>query len=178
MSLQEAGPIETTDRAETAARRKRMGLATQRPGHRYKLPAVDAKPNPITLRRIVAMVSAEFGVSVMHIRGSSRAEVYVAPRRAIAYLGRKLTIHSFRRIGLAIGRRDHSTMMTAERRAKERMKADHEFAFSVSAVERRLVESAARYVMADLIEIDGQPCDYIECPHCQRVVFEAKRGAA
>lgn len=175
MSLQ-GSPTAAPTRAEIAARRLRLGMTPKPAPHFVRPEPIADAPSPITLHRIIGMVSEEFRVSVRQMRSPSRSVENIMPRFAVMYLARQLTVHSYLRIAQSLHRSDHTGAVSGERRAKALMLVDHDFALSVVTVERRLVESAARYVMANLIVVDGKPVEYLECPHCQRVVFEAKRG--
>jgi chromosomal replication initiation ATPase DnaA len=76
-------------------------------------------PTP-SLRDIEAAACARFGLTVEQLRGPRR-NIYVArPRQIVMYLAREMTPLSYPRIG-AHFHRDHTTVLSGERRIRELM---------------------------------------------------------
>jgi chromosomal replication initiator protein len=67
----------------------------------------------VGIKPIVAVVSRYCGVTQAALRSSARRKSLVYARGVVVYLARKLTNLSYAQIGVALGGRDHSTMMHA-----------------------------------------------------------------
>lgn len=77
---------------------------------------------------IVQWVAAEMNLRVTDIRGEGRHSVLLAARQVIAWCARRIIPDcSYVKIGKAIGGRDHSTIINAERHADMRRNVDAEF---------------------------------------------------
>lgn len=79
------------------------------------------------MEQIMGYVCAEAGISREDIKGPRRFRDVAYPRQEFCYLARKLTKKSLPQIGRVIGGRDHTTVMAAVRRVKERMDRDPEY---------------------------------------------------
>ncbi len=75
----------------------------------------------ITVERIIAMTSEQFGVTVEDLCGSSRNRNLTQARQIAMYLCREMTDLSLPRIGQAFGNRDHTTVMHADRKIREQI---------------------------------------------------------
>ena len=78
----------------------------------------DAGPE-ITSAQIMTTTAAYFGVSVDDLCGTSRSRVLVTARQIAMYLCRELTDLSLPKIGQAVGGRDHTTVMHADRKIRQ-----------------------------------------------------------
>ncbi|BBF92390.1 helix-turn-helix domain-containing protein [Blastochloris tepida] len=82
----------------------------------------------ITVADIVSLVATEFGVSPQDIK-SARRQANVSEARLVVYwIAKQITPLSFVQIGRALGRRDHSTIITGQQSVEERRSADPLFA--------------------------------------------------
>jgi len=71
-----------------------------------------------SLRDIEAAVCARFGLTWDMLHGPSRCRGIVRPRQIVMYLAREMTPLSYPRIG-AHFQRDHTTVLSGERRIRE-----------------------------------------------------------
>jgi chromosomal replication initiator protein len=71
-----------------------------------------------TLRDIEAAACVRFGLTVEQLRGPRKCRGIVRPRQIVMYLAREMTPLSYPRIG-AHFHRDHTTVLSGERRIRE-----------------------------------------------------------
>jgi chromosomal replication initiator protein len=81
-------------------------------------------PQTRTLAEIQTAACHHFGLSPEEILSSSRAARVAWPRQVAMYLARELTNESLPAIGRHFGRRDHTTVIHAVRRAEQKIIAD------------------------------------------------------
>lgn len=98
----------------------------------------------ITVKAILKAVAEEFGISEMEIISNRRNAKAMLPRHVTMYLARYMTLSSFPKIGLVLGRRDHTTVMYGVHRAAERMLDSPELAARVGRLRDRLEQEAAQ----------------------------------
>lgn len=79
--------------------------------------------HPISLDDITRTICAELSVSLVDLRGKGRQKKVVLARELITHLARQLTSKSFPEIAHMLGRRNHSTVITAAKRFKDRLSA-------------------------------------------------------
>ncbi len=70
-------------------------------------------PRPIRIQAVMHLVCARLGVSEADLRGRSRQERLVLARTLTAHLAKRLTTMSYPEIARAMGRPNHSTIITA-----------------------------------------------------------------
>jgi chromosomal replication initiator protein len=98
-----------------------IGLALVR-----KAIGADAAPRvrrPVPLGVIADEVCRQLQVQMTDLTGKGRHKRVVLARAMITHLSRKLTTHSFPEIARAIGRPNHSTVITAHKRLAAQMAA-------------------------------------------------------
>ncbi|MAO24995.1 MAG: hypothetical protein CMJ25_29990 [Phycisphaerae bacterium] len=78
---------------------------------------------PIALDDITRTICAELSVSLGDLRGKGRQKKVVLARELITHLARQLTSKSFPEIAHMLGRSNHSTVITAAKRFKDRLSA-------------------------------------------------------
>jgi chromosomal replication initiator protein len=78
---------------------------------------------PVRIQTIVEVVCRRLGVERSDLLGSTRHHRVVIARAVVSYLARELTTLSFPEIGRALGRRNHSTVLTASRRLSDQIAA-------------------------------------------------------
>lgn len=93
--------------------------------------AAAIRPLRVTGPDVLRVVSRVFGVTVEDIRSDRRTMAIIPARFAAAYLAKELTRLSYPRIGERL-HRDHSTVMSAIRRANEMIATDPDFAALVT----------------------------------------------
>jgi chromosomal replication initiator protein len=76
------------------------------------------------LKQIIAVASRYFGVTQAALISTSRRSSLVAARNAVVGLARRFTSLSYADIGRALGDRDHTTIMHADRRLAESLSHD------------------------------------------------------
>jgi len=105
-----------------------------------------APPNPsaqgggeqATLKQIVAVTARYFAITQAALTGPSRRTSLVAARNIIVHLARRLTSLSYAEIGRALGGRDHTTIMHADRRLAEQLARDPATQQSIDELDRLL----------------------------------------
>ena len=78
---------------------------------------------PVAFAELRDAVAEAVGVSVKQLLGSSRQKQVVLARGLVVYLARELTAMSFPEIAKAMGRANHSTIITAAKRLDRQMQA-------------------------------------------------------
>ena len=81
----------------------------------------NTSPQTRTLAEIQAAACQHFGLSPEELLSPSRAARVAWPRQVAMYLARELTDESLPAIGRHFGRRDHTTVMHAVRRAEQKI---------------------------------------------------------
>lgn len=103
------------------------GLVTPTAAHLRQALALrggeDTQPStgPISIDAIIRTVCNELSVSKGDLRGKGRQKKVVLARELIVHLARQLTSKSFPEIAHELGRSNHSTVITAAKRFKERL---------------------------------------------------------
>lgn len=83
---------------------------------------------------LIAIASRISGVSKVEIKGQSRLMHLARIRQAVAHVAVSQGVHSTPQIGKALGGRDHSTIIHANRRAIEVAKRDSEYAHFIKRI--------------------------------------------
>ncbi len=92
-----------------------------------------------TIEAIKRAAASEFGVESGTMDGKSRARHIARPRQVAMYLARELTLCSLGQIGIAFGRRDHTTVRNAVARVAHLLQADPALAGHTAAIRNRLL---------------------------------------
>jgi chromosomal replication initiator protein len=79
-----------------------------------------------SIEQIQQRTAVLFGLTVEQLLSRTRTERIAWPRQLAMYVSRELTDHSLPAIGRAFGGRDHTTVLSACRRAAERIASDPE----------------------------------------------------
>ncbi len=94
---------------------------------------------PLTgIERILEAVCKHFDVRVADLQGRRRTQSVTLPRQTAMFLARRLTALSLEEIGGHFGGRDHSTVLYAIDRVKQRIDADRPFSQLVHDLESRI----------------------------------------
>lgn len=103
------------------------------------------KPIKFTVRMpiIQKVVCRYFVVSMDSIKGHSRRSEYNECRQIFVYLCRKMTFQSTPQIGKLINR-DHSTIVHAEHKMRQRFDSDPEFKKLIQYLENLIIEEAEK----------------------------------
>jgi chromosomal replication initiator protein len=97
----------------------------------------------ITLDIILKASADFFHIKVSDLKSNKKQKAVAAPRQAAMYLARQLTGLSTIEIGHQFGGRDHSTVIHAVKRVETRLEEDHNYARSLSELERIVRENAS-----------------------------------
>lgn len=79
---------------------------------------------PVRFSAIMKTVCNRLGVEASQLAGSSRHKFLVLARSLSVYLARELTTMSYPEIAHAMGRKNHSTVITADQRLRRQITAD------------------------------------------------------
>ncbi|MCS7065888.1 MAG: chromosomal replication initiator protein DnaA [Fimbriimonadales bacterium] len=99
---------------------------------------VDAKPQPVTVQRVLEVVCHEFGINQQELTGRSRRGDIVPIRQIAMYAARDLTGEPWARIAQAFGRNDHTTVLHAYQQVSRRLPRDPHLRARIEAIRRRL----------------------------------------
>ena len=78
----------------------------------------------VTVDKIIKAVGNKFDIKITDIKSQKRNKNYIIPRQIAMYLSRKLTNLSYPDIGLAMGGKDHSTIIYANSKISKLMEKD------------------------------------------------------
>jgi chromosomal replication initiator protein len=110
-----------------------LGLARRALGYRDG----DRGPSSTGIERILDVVCKDFGVRIADLQGRKRTQSIAFPRQVAMFLARSLTPLSLEEIGGHFGGRDHSTVLYAVDKIKNRVGADQDFAHRVRKLEKQ-----------------------------------------
>lgn len=89
-------------------------------------------------QRVLAVVAAEYGLSVERLVGAGRDARGAAMRQVAALLLRRCTAASLPEIATLLGRESHTTALHAIRRAQDQCAASQEYATWVGRLETQI----------------------------------------
>jgi chromosomal replication initiator protein len=92
----------------------------------------------VTIERIQREVSAYFNLRIKDLKSSRRPRAISYPRQIAMHLCRKLTPASLAEIGRQFGGKDHTTVLSADKKIKKQVESDESTRQSVEALERIL----------------------------------------
>lgn len=78
----------------------------------------------VTPQVILEVVAEHYGVSAGDIIGGKRNAEIVIPRQIVMYLCREVTDTSYKNIGILLGNRDHSTIISGDNKVREKLKGN------------------------------------------------------
>ncbi len=102
----------------------RVGLLTIDRALRANVATPRSERRAVRVEQIVAEVCSQLGVAHADLGGSGRHPRVVLARALVSYLGRRLTTRSCADIALALGRPNHSTIITACNRLRAQLEQD------------------------------------------------------
>lgn len=88
---------------------------------------IDEEPSLISIESIQRRVAKRFKIQLSDIKGKKRTENIALPRQVAMYLARELTDLSYPEIGERFGGKDHTTILHAHKKIKEKIKRDGAF---------------------------------------------------
>ena len=92
----------------------------------------------ITVDIIIKAVGNKFDIKITDIKSQKRNKNYIIPRQVSMYLSRKLTGLSYPDIGLAMGGKDHSTVIYANSKISKLMEKDIKLKQIIQSIEDSL----------------------------------------
>ena len=78
----------------------------------------------ITIENIIKTVSEYHKIKLADLLSNNRSRTFTRPRQIAMALAKELTSHSLPEIGVAVGGRDHTTVLHACRKIKELVEKD------------------------------------------------------
>ena len=78
----------------------------------------------VTHQVILDVVAEHYGISSSDIIGGKRNADIVVPRQIVMYLCREITDTSYKAIGILLGNRDHSTIISGDNKVREKLQAN------------------------------------------------------
>ncbi len=93
---------------------------------------------PVTIEGIQAVVAENFGMNPDDLAGSKRTAEIALARQIAMYLCRELTDISLQRIGHAFRKKDHTTVIHAQRKIEQLIKSDPDVKRTVDNIRNKL----------------------------------------
>lgn len=87
----------------------------------------------VTPQVILETVAEHYGISAGDIIGSKRNAEIVLPRQIVMYLCREITDTSYKNIGILLGNRDHSTVISGDNKVREKLQSNDNKLFHLSS---------------------------------------------
>ena len=92
----------------------------------------------------MSLITSEFSISTRDLTGKSRTQAISLPRQIAMFLARKYTDHCFEEIGRSFGNRDHTTVIYAVTKIRDRGKKDRMFRDFLDTLCTRLLSGGLR----------------------------------
>jgi chromosomal replication initiator protein len=89
---------------------------------------------PVSLEKIQDVVARHYHIDVHEMKSKRRTDAIAFPRQIAMYLARTLTEMSTTQIGDAFGGKDHTTVMHASNKVKNRLQSDPFFAALINKI--------------------------------------------
>lgn len=96
------------------------------------------RPNKISIDNIISLITSEFSISARDLTGKGRTQAVSLPRQIGMFLARDHTDHSLEEVGRHFGNRDHTTVLYAVQKIKNRAKGDRMFKELLANLSARL----------------------------------------
>jgi len=109
---------------------------------------------PIRFAAIVDSVCGELHVQPAELRGTSRHRQVVLARSLVVYLARRLTTMSYPDIARQLGKRNHSTVVTAAQRIEKQID-DHKLITLMPDLRQTTVDRLAEQLHETIVRGDG-----------------------
>jgi chromosomal replication initiator protein len=98
------------------------------------------KRNQVSLPDIMQLITREFSISPKELIGKRRTQAVSLPRQIGMYLSRESTEHSLEEIGRFFGNRDHTTVLYAVKKIRDRSKDDRMFRELLQSLNEQLFQ--------------------------------------
>ena len=96
----------------------------------------------ITIPLIISTVCEQYGIKQEDITSRKRNKEIVVPRQIIMYLSREYTDAPLEEIGRALGKKDHTTVMSGINKIKDLLTGDNEVSRTVDVLMKKLNPSS------------------------------------
>lgn len=96
------------------------------------------KPTKITPQFIMDIVCDHFDISIEDIKSNKRKSEIVTPRQVIMYLCREYTDFTLNNIGILLGNRDHSTVLSGWEKISNKIKEDDSFNNTINIIIKKI----------------------------------------
>ncbi|WP_408069734.1 chromosomal replication initiator protein DnaA [Butyrivibrio sp. JL13D10] len=96
----------------------------------------------ITISLIISTVCEQYGIRQEDITSKKRNKEIVLPRQIVMYLARELTDLPLEEIGKALGKKDHTTVMSGVNKIKDLIAVDDELNKNLDIINKKLNPSA------------------------------------
>ncbi len=93
---------------------------------------------PMTPSAVIKAVSEQFGTDSETLKGPRRTKEVSRARHVAMYLLRETSLLSSPQVGLALGGRDHSTVLYAQRKVEQLIETDPELRSIIATIRQRL----------------------------------------
>jgi chromosomal replication initiator protein len=97
---------------------------------------------PITIEQIQKVVANHFNLDIKDMKSKRRTDAVAFPRQVAMYLARTLTECSTTEIGEAFGGKDHTTVMHACNKIKQKMASDPYFVALINKINQEIREQS------------------------------------
>ena len=98
----------------------------------------------ISVEDVINMITSEFAISARDLTGKSRTQAISLPRQIAMYLLREHTELSLEDIGRVFSNRDHTTVLYAVTKIRDRSQTDRMFKDLLEGLGARLLGRPAR----------------------------------
>lgn len=136
----EGAVLTVTMRSEVESRSISLELAREALGDVSR-----SRPRPIQVSDIQTAVCDHFNIRLSDLQSRKRSQMISLPRQIAIYLTRRLTPYSLEDIGGYFSGKDHSTIMYAIDRIKERVASDPQLRATVEALHAHLLEQSQKH---------------------------------
>lgn len=93
----------------------------------------------VTPQFILDVVAEHYGVSASDIIGGKRNSEIVIPRQIVMYLCREITDTSYKAIGILLGNRDHSTIISGDNKVRDKLTSgDSSLKNNIETIKKKL----------------------------------------
>lgn len=118
------------------------GISSQEAAEKIlKVPMSSTPRKVITPNEVITFVGNYYGVGVQQLKGERRTKTLAWPRQILMYILRNDLRLSFEEVGRLIGGRDHTTVMHADGRVKQRLLEDLQLQHQLHEIQQKLLIS-------------------------------------
>ena len=98
----------------------------------------------VTAEEVMSLITSEFAITARELIGKSRTQSVSLPRQIAMFLLREHTENSLEDIGKIFGNRDHTTVIYAVNKIRERSQKDRMFKETLDGLSSRLMTRSFR----------------------------------